>query len=51
MKQEFVDLAWIFFTLVGIACVAGGWRSGKMLAVSAASLSVAIALWRFIGIQ
>jgi hypothetical protein len=51
MKQELVDLAWIFFSLVGTAGIAGGWRSGGVLAGSAVSLGIAVALWHFVGVQ
>jgi hypothetical protein len=51
MKQELVDLGWIFFSLLGVAGVAGGWRSGKVLAGSVVSLAIAFALWHFFGVQ
>jgi hypothetical protein len=51
MKQELVDLGWIFFSLGGVAGVGDGWRSGKVLAGSVVCVAIAFALWQFVGVQ
>ena len=51
MMQELVDLAWIFFTLAGVAGMIGGWRSRSVVAGSVVSLGIGFALWHFVGVQ